>query len=236
MGQKKDIIYKICMAVAIAVFVIALYFNNDRVIENISNTRKERSAANAASTTNIANTSGTDSTVGGAKKDAEPEANNHDGGNASNDTIGSGSSTTNRSFNFTLHNGGGDSIEFNEYRGNIVVITFWSPSIDESIRQLDSIKEAYANNGYTGVSLIAVRAPGDDAGVYPAVGEYSDLFDEYNDAGEDLARLFLINEYPSTYVFKQNGELCDYQKGYIDPARIDRMVSRANEPDHQSGD
>ena len=49
----------------------------------------------------------------------------------------------------------------------------------------------------------------------------------YVDSDSKLAKLFLIKDYPTTFVFYPSGELCDYKKGAADSEFIMRMTAQA---------
>ena len=219
--KKKEILYKICMALFIAVFMVALYLNNERIIDNVTSAKKVGAAVDEAANATA----------------------------ASEDVLVSDNAMVNdiqaEGADFILYGNEGVQKHFSDYRGNIAIVVFWTPGISESLQQLGTVIETLNTLDLSDVSLISVCVPdkyvnageniGDGTAALPAGDNGSDGtaalptggFDAYTDAEADLARLFLLSEYPTTYIFKTSGAMSDYQKGYIGAARIERMLSRA---------
>ena len=250
MGNKKEIIYKICMALAIALFVTALYLNNEATIESMVDAKMERAAADVQNTD--------------AQYASEQNADAENADMQNVDADNTGAQNHDKAFNFILYDEGGAAKEFSDYRGDIVFLVFWTPDSSESISQIATMKEALQitdsstpdisgatgapdTPGAPGISLVSVWVPDElvvtgmavDGGLIDSHGGETDLsadtednsgagnVSEFIDAGAELSKLFLVSDYPTTYVFYPNGELCDYQKGYIGAPRIERLAAQA---------
>ncbi|MCL2058679.1 MAG: hypothetical protein FWH01_06420 [Oscillospiraceae bacterium] len=152
-----------------------------------------------------------------------------------------GDQNPSRAFNFTLYGTDGQDREFSDYRGRAVFMVFWAQQNEDSVRQIQSLANAINEYGLGGEgdagrdapALIAVCV-GD--GIETAVGGADVVetdvvgissiaeFDSFIDVGGQLSGMFLVDECPATYIFYPNGELCDYQNGYFDGRRLERLL------------
>ena len=145
------------MAVMIAIFVSALYLNNERIIENISNARKERAAAIAGgSASDMVETAAVQMTETAAVKTTETASAQIAETEAVYTTetaavimtetaavqLTETASAQADGLNFLLYDRDGAGKNFSDYRGNVAVIVFWTPWIHESIRQISEIYES----------------------------------------------------------------------------------------------
>lgn len=215
MRVKKETVYKLCLAIIIAVFVFAMYLNTIEMIES----RFNRTPVSAGLT-------GAAEEQGGAD---EQVAAGQDGG-------------AGRAFNFTLYDRAGGGVEFTKYRGDIVFLVFWTPLNAASIQTLTELQNrlagqtGFSNTGTAvenaespGVSLVSVCVPGDYDITDGAASHDIDALIRFVDATGELTNLFLVTEYPSVYVFYPDGKLCDYRVGGISDSFINDMIEKAAE-------
>lgn len=216
MKNKRDLLYKCLMSLVIAFFVAALYFNSVYVAERRFGQKT-------------------------GSGDAEPDG-------------GAGGK-----LDFTLLDQSGKGTKFTEFRGNIVFMVFWKQSNNDSYDLINLLIEklpdsADVNNGKTGIALISVLVP--DENDIPDTGgntgapqvstgtpqdssgtpqdssgtpQVSGGLHQYIDTGGVLAGLFMLEDYPATYVFYPDGGLCGYYRGMMDARRIEGMLGQASE-------
>ena len=212
MERKRNLIYKLCMSLIIAFFICAMYFNNQSVLDRITETRRNSAAVDLA------------------------DAGSH--GQAGGQTVGQAGDQTGKpanKFNFTLFDANGEGKEFSDYYGNIVFMVFWTsrtPAYGQLMAALTDELTNAANTGDYGYDIklisVFVTEGGREADFYGTGADMRrDYISEYVDKGATLAGLFLIDEYPTTYIFYPSGELCDYGLGMMDASRIERLIRRA---------
>ena len=116
--------------------------------------------------------------------------------------------------NFILQDAAGNSVRLSEYRGQVVLINFWSSwcrSCRQEFPHLDALHQKYADQGFTvlGVNVeqdrqVARRALEKIPVVFPV------LFDDEN----RVSRLYDVDAMPATLLIDRNGIIRFRHRGY----------------------
>jgi len=235
--DKKDLLFKFIMTLVIAAFVVAMYFNAAQLARRRFGDDDSEVAETTVKTENNANTG--DAIAGNDNPDITDTGVSTTGNTANEgDTM----ITNERSFGFMLYDTNGNEKAFTEYRGSIVFMLFWEPNNTESVDLYQIIEGTLPDlikteQGDVPISLITVRAAGAEDEAEP--GELTipaDTEDEsmtggaahFYDKDSELARIFMIKDYPATYVFNPKGELSGYYSGQLGARRIEGLIAQAS--------
>ncbi len=118
---------------------------------------------------------------------------------------------------FSLENLEGETITFNEARGeNVVLISFWATWCKPCMEELPEVEKIYSELGEKGLKAFAISVDGERsvAKVEPFVKSKKMTIPVLLDTNGDVARLFYAKDVPHTVLIDQSGNVVYSHSGY----------------------
>ena len=255
-NNKKDAIFKAAMTAVAALFLIALYFNNKTAIAKIADRKRgvkaesvSGEAANAQPLAPAEAAPEAPAEQGGGARAPDFALRGENGENGKDrllsdfrgdivflvfwDPADAGSAEPANSFTAARSPDGGSPLDAARaasggYKVDLLCVRVGSMGGGQT-------GEA-GGGGAPGAGTAGGGAPGagtTGGGAHEADAAGGDTPEtggvyRFADAGSELKRRFSVESCPVTYVFYPSGELCDYHKGDVDPARAGRLAAKAS--------
>ncbi len=118
---------------------------------------------------------------------------------------------------FSLENLEGETIAFNEARGeNVVLISFWATWCKPCMEELPEVEKIYSELSEKGLKAFAISVDGERsvAKVEPFVKSKKMTIPVLLDTNGDVARLFYAKDVPHTVLIDSKGEVVYSHSGY----------------------
>ena len=129
--------------------------------------------------------------------------------------------------NFTLKNGKGESISLKDYKGKIVVLTFYGTWCPYCNKELPVLADLDKNRDDIEVILIATPNDGKETnieGVEAFMKEKGYSFNILYDEDYSIKAMYKVGGYPTTFVYKTDGSMLGYIPGYVDKEMMDEIL------------
>ena len=119
---------------------------------------------------------------------------------------------------FALPSAGGGNLRLSEYRGEVVVLTFWSSRCSACARQLDELSTLQDTYGPAGLVTLAISVDSDLAHARSYAGELSQAgkpsLPMLLDAGRGVGRMYGIDRLPTTILIDRSGRIRSLFRDY----------------------
>ena len=106
---------------------------------------------------------------------------------------------------FVLKSAGGSNIRLSEYRGEVVVLTFWASWCGDCRSQLETLAEMQDDYGTAGLALLTVNLDREYRTVRKVAGDMQARFPVLHDAGGEVGRLYAADSLPTTVLIDRDG-------------------------------
>jgi peroxiredoxin len=115
---------------------------------------------------------------------------------------------------FVLKSVAGANLRLSEYRGQVVMVSFWASWCGDCRAQLEGLSELYSRYEGAGFQLLAVsldttRRQAGDAAETMAVG-----YPVLHDAGGEVGKLYAVEKTPVAVLIDRDGVVRDVFEGY----------------------
>jgi peroxiredoxin len=113
---------------------------------------------------------------------------------------------------FVLRSVAGHNLRLSEYRGEVVMLSFWASWCGDCRAQLAELGEMHARYGEAGAELLAVSLDQNAkaAGDATSGADYSVL----HDAGGEVGRLYDVSKVPVVVLIDRGGVVREVFEGY----------------------
>ncbi|MBN1237246.1 MAG: redoxin domain-containing protein [Gammaproteobacteria bacterium] len=115
---------------------------------------------------------------------------------------------------FVLKSAGGSNIRLSEYRGEVVLLSFWATWCGDCRAQLDALADARDVYGSAGLALLAVNLDRDDMTARKAAADMSAAFPVLHDQGGEVGRLYDVGTLPTAILIDRDGRVRKVFEGY----------------------
>lgn len=106
---------------------------------------------------------------------------------------------------FVLKSAGGSNIRLTEYRGEVVVLTFWASWCGDCRSQLETLADMHDIYRTAGLALLTVNLDREYRTVQKAAGDMQARFPVLHDAGGEVGRLYEADSLPTTVLIDRDG-------------------------------
>ena len=124
--------------------------------------------------------------------------------------------------NFTLKDLNGESVSLNDYRGKIVVINFWATWCKYCDIEMPDLQNLHTDNDDVVVLAVDVKEPKSTVKEYIDNGGYT--FPVLLDEDGDLAKLYYVSAYPTSFFINEEGLLVGSVPGMMTGERMDEII------------
>jgi len=115
---------------------------------------------------------------------------------------------------FVLKALSGENIRLSEYRGDVVLLSFWATWCGDCRAQLIGFNDMYDRYREAGLALFAVSMDGDRGGAEDAAEALRVRFPVLFDAAGEVGRLYAVRSMPATVLIDREGIVRDVAEGY----------------------
>ena len=115
---------------------------------------------------------------------------------------------------FALKSVAGDNLRLSEYRGEIVLLNFWSTRCGRCRDQLSELDTLYAEHREHGFQLLSVNIDKDQDSVHEAVENLRLQFPVMLDQQKSVSRLYDFGSMPFTVLIDPTGTVRYVHAGY----------------------
>jgi peroxiredoxin len=120
----------------------------------------------------------------------------------------------------------GQEIRLSDYRGQVVLINFWTTWCTYCRTEFPLIEEAYARNQAQGFAVLAINVQEHSETVQPYVQELALTFPILLDLHGETSARFRANKLPTSYVIDREGVIVLKKVGAFDRATLDRVLAQ----------
>jgi peroxiredoxin len=129
---------------------------------------------------------------------------------------------------FVLKSVDGKNYRLSEYRGQVVLLSFWASWCGECRSQLEGLAGLYDRYEGAGLEMLAVSLDRDRDQVSDAAARLGVGFPALHDGGGDVGEQYDVNELPYVILIDRDGTIRDEYSGYR-RGQEDRYLQRARE-------
>jgi peroxiredoxin len=115
---------------------------------------------------------------------------------------------------FVLKSLSGENVRLSEYRGDVVLLSFWATWCGDCRAQLVGFNEIYDRYREAGFELLAVNMDRDWENARKAVDALQVSYPVLYDTGREISRLYDIASMPVTILIDREGVVRDVTHGY----------------------
>jgi len=115
---------------------------------------------------------------------------------------------------FALKSVQGENLRLSEFRGEIVMLTFWAGWCGDCRTQLRELGRMEADYRAAGVNLLAVSLDQSARQARQAAAELGIAVPVLHDAGGEVGRMYAVERLPSMVVIVRSGIVRDVFEGY----------------------
>ena len=119
---------------------------------------------------------------------------------------------------FALPSAGGGNLRLSEYRGQVVVLTFWSSRCSACARQLADLATLQATYGPAGLVTLAISVDSDLTRARSFAEEFAQAgkspLPMLLDAGRAVGRIYGVDRLPTTILIDRNGRIRSLFRDY----------------------
>jgi peroxiredoxin len=140
-------------------------------------------------------------------------------------TAGAAAETPTPAADFTLPAIQGGNVRLSEYRGQVVVITFWSSRCAVCATQLAELNQLQKTYGSAGLVTLAVSVDSDTARAREYARLHAGLVPMLLDAERAVGRIYKVDRLPTTVLIDRRGQLRQTIRDYrrIDNSYISQL-------------
>ncbi len=115
---------------------------------------------------------------------------------------------------FVLKSVAGDNLRLSEYRGEVVLISFWATWCGECRTQLTELNDWYGTYATAGLRLLAVGLDREIAAVTKTAASLGLDFPVVHDGDLEVSRLYGVSEMPVAVLIDRDGIVRDVFQGF----------------------
>jgi len=115
---------------------------------------------------------------------------------------------------FVLKSLAGDNLRLSEYRGEIVLVTFWASWCGRCRNQLTELDGLFATYREQGLRLLSVNIDDDESKARATAGELALQFPVLFDDQQVIARRYDLGKLPLTVIIDATGVVRHLHEGY----------------------
>lgn len=123
---------------------------------------------------------------------------------------------------FTLENLKGENVSLSDYEGKIVMLNFWGTWCGFCVKEMPDLDKI--NNEYDDVAVLAVDVEEDREKVKKYIEDGGYEFDVVLDTKGEIARKYLVGNFPTTYFIEEDGTLIGRIEGMLEYDRIVNII------------
>ncbi|HTP39338.1 MAG TPA: TlpA disulfide reductase family protein [Steroidobacteraceae bacterium] len=101
----------------------------------------------------------------------------------------------------------GSNVRLSEYRGEVVVVTFWSSRCEQCAAQLAALDGLQATYGQAGLVTLAVNVDDDQQRASTFAREHALRIPLLKDPGKQVSRAFGVDRLPTTVLIDRSGKV-----------------------------
>jgi len=125
--------------------------------------------------------------------------------------------------NFTLKDLNGENVSLNDYRGKIVVINFWATWCKYCDVEMPDLQKLHSDNEDVVVLAVDVNEKKSVVEDYINRGGYT--FPVLLDEDSELAKLYYISAFPTSYFINEEGLLVGTVPGMMTGERMEEIIT-----------
>jgi peroxiredoxin len=115
---------------------------------------------------------------------------------------------------FVLKSVSGENIRLSEYRGEVVMLSFWATWCGDCRSQLDGLGDMHTRYQDAGVQLLAVSLDQSPRQAQEAVAALGVSYPVLHDAGGEVGRLYDVSKVPVMVLVDRGGVVREVFEGY----------------------
>ncbi len=115
---------------------------------------------------------------------------------------------------FVLKSVAGENLRLSEYRGEVVMLSFWASWCGDCRAQLSELGEMYARYQDAGVELLAVSLDQNERQASDAAAALDVSYPVLHDAGGEVGRLYAVERMPMMVLIDREGIVRDVFEGF----------------------
>jgi peroxiredoxin len=115
---------------------------------------------------------------------------------------------------FVLKSLTGSNVRLSEYRGEIVMLSFWATWCGDCRSQLETLDEMRAMYGNAGIAVLAVSLDKEGRSADRMLQAMHLEYPVLHDAGGDVGRLYDVGSLPTTILIDRDGIVRGIYEGY----------------------
>ena len=108
---------------------------------------------------------------------------------------------------FALHSSKGPNVRLSEYRGEVVVISFWGSRCATCGAQLQALERSYRTFRPAGLEVLGVNVDDDQRRAEAAAGGYPVQFPILLDPSKSVSREYRVDNLPMTLLVDRDGQV-----------------------------
>ena len=124
--------------------------------------------------------------------------------------------------NFTLTDLDGNDVNLNDYRGKIVLLNFWATWCKYCDEEMPDLEKIYSENDDVVILAVNVKESQRKVSKYIEEGEYT--FPVLLDGNGDLAKVYYVSSFPSTYFVSKDGLLVGAVPGMLTYDQMEQIL------------
>jgi peroxiredoxin len=115
---------------------------------------------------------------------------------------------------FVLKSTSGENLRLSEYRGEVVMLSFWATWCGDCRAQLEELSNMYSHYQDAGVELLAVSLDQDGRQAGEMAAALGVSYPVLHDAGGEVGRLYEVERMPYMVLIDRAGIVRDVFEGY----------------------
>ena len=115
---------------------------------------------------------------------------------------------------FVLKSVAGDNLRLSEYRGEVVLVSFWATWCGDCRAQLTTLNDWHGTYANVGLRLLAVGLDREFSDVRKTAESLELEFPVMHDVGLEISRLYGVNEMPVAVLIDRDGRVRDVVEGF----------------------
>ena len=115
---------------------------------------------------------------------------------------------------FVLKSVAGENLRLSEYRGQVVMLSFWAAWCGDCRAQLEGLGDMYTRYQDAGVELLAVSLDQSPKQAQDAAAALGGSYPVLHDAGGEVGRLYDVSKMPVMVLIDRGGVVREVFEGY----------------------
>jgi cytochrome c biogenesis protein CcmG, thiol:disulfide interchange protein DsbE len=129
---------------------------------------------------------------------------------------------------FTLDALNGDNLTLSEFRGHPVILNFWATWCGPCRAEAPALETAADLVGDSGV-ILGVNVQEDPLSVMQFIDQYGLSYPIVLDSNGEVAKLYRVRAYPTTYFINANGTIAELYTGALNAPLIQKRIRELTE-------